>query len=88
MKKNYIILPYDLLKDRISRLNNVQLLPEEKFKILNFKPKTEIELSLVRKHILLKFIITLYLKLVDNLDEKLTKEDIEVILKIFNVNKI
>jgi hypothetical protein len=54
LHKYYKIYSNEELKELIGRINNIQLLPEEKFRILNFKPKSEIELSLVnRKYIFL-----------------------------------
>ncbi len=39
------------MKNKILILNNIQLMPEEKFRILNFKPQSEIEIALVRYYI-------------------------------------
>jgi hypothetical protein len=55
LKKYYTIDSIKDIKDKISIINNIQLLPEEKFRILNFKPKTEIELELVGDVILYLF---------------------------------
>ena len=47
LKKNYTILNLEDTKTFIEIVNKLPLLAEEKFKIINFKPKTLIELVLL-----------------------------------------
>lgn len=52
LQQNYSIMPLDKLKEFILLVNTFPLLTEEKFKIVNFKPKSIIELDLVNSFLI------------------------------------
>jgi hypothetical protein len=49
LENNYNVKSLDRMKDAVKILNGFNLTSEEKFRILNFKPKNLVELLLVRK---------------------------------------
>ena len=48
LQLNYSIMPLDKISPFIEHLNSYSITPEEKLKIINFKPKSMLELDLVR----------------------------------------
>lgn len=69
---NYTLLNLEDTEKFIDVINNLNLSKEDKFNIINNKPKDEVELSV----------------LVKNINDKLTKKQIQQILKFINDNKI
>jgi hypothetical protein len=48
LKKNYNIIEFEKINKYIQLVNKLNLLPEEKLKLINFKPKNNLELNLVK----------------------------------------